>query len=151
MRNTPIEMTLRFIFAYAICRVIYVDSALLHPLVKINWMFSRQYCTNEASEKLAVFIVQDSVSFHFHPGATDYTAQQKKRKAHLKKINHSAVASFRCLAALPHEGGTRAGILPGCPSLDRGSREAELRFTAGQPAKITSNKLQCILRYYSLG
>ncbi|KER26428.1 hypothetical protein T265_06342 [Opisthorchis viverrini] len=39
-----------------------------------------------------------------------------------------AVAPFRCLAAMPHEGGTRARILPGSPSLDRGSREAEVEF-----------------------
>ncbi|KER28151.1 hypothetical protein T265_04981 [Opisthorchis viverrini] len=42
--------------------------------------------------------------------------------------NRSAVAPFRCLAAMPHEGGTGAGILPSCPSLDRGSREAEVGF-----------------------
>ncbi|KAG5446963.1 hypothetical protein CSKR_107023 [Clonorchis sinensis] len=30
---------------------------------------------------------------------------------------------------MPPEGCTRAGILPGCPSLDRGSREAEVRTT----------------------
>ncbi|KAG5449382.1 hypothetical protein CSKR_101173 [Clonorchis sinensis] len=29
---------------------------------------------------------------------------------------------------MPPEGGTRAGMLPGCPSLDRGSREAEFGF-----------------------
>ncbi|KAG5452240.1 hypothetical protein CSKR_112514 [Clonorchis sinensis] len=29
---------------------------------------------------------------------------------------------------MPPEGTTRAGILPGCPSLDRGSREAEVGF-----------------------
>ncbi|KER32055.1 hypothetical protein T265_01832 [Opisthorchis viverrini] len=40
----------------------------------------------------------------------------------------SAVAPFRCLAAVPPEGCTRAGILPGCPSLDRGSREAGVGF-----------------------
>ncbi|KER28469.1 hypothetical protein T265_04697 [Opisthorchis viverrini] len=28
---------------------------------------------------------------------------------------------------MPREGGMRAGILPGCPSLDGGSREAEVR------------------------
>ncbi|GAA47273.1 hypothetical protein CLF_100161 [Clonorchis sinensis] len=38
---------------------------------------------------------------------------------------YSAVTPFRCLAAMPPEGSTRAEILPGCPSLDRGSREAE--------------------------
>ncbi|KAG5454334.1 Trafficking kinesin-binding protein 1, partial [Clonorchis sinensis] len=35
---------------------------------------------------------------------------------------------FWCLAAMPPEGSTRAEILPGCPSLDRGSREAEMGF-----------------------
>ncbi|KAG5446287.1 hypothetical protein CSKR_110327 [Clonorchis sinensis] len=29
---------------------------------------------------------------------------------------------------MPQEGSTKAGILPGCPSLDRGSREAEVGF-----------------------
>ncbi|KER27853.1 hypothetical protein T265_13717, partial [Opisthorchis viverrini] len=42
--------------------------------------------------------------------------------------NPSAVAPFRCLTALPPEGCTRAWILPGCPSLDRESREAEVGF-----------------------
>ncbi|KER22729.1 hypothetical protein T265_14798, partial [Opisthorchis viverrini] len=32
----------------------------------------------------------------------------------------SAVAPLRCLAAVSPEGTTRVGILPGCPSLDRG-------------------------------
>ncbi|KER31770.1 hypothetical protein T265_02007 [Opisthorchis viverrini] len=36
------------------------------------------------------------------------------------------VAPFRCLAAVPPEGSTRAWILPGCQSLDRESREAWL-------------------------
>ncbi|KER22499.1 hypothetical protein T265_14836, partial [Opisthorchis viverrini] len=38
------------------------------------------------------------------------------------------VAPFRCLAAMPPEGSTSVGVLPGCPSLDRGSREAEVGF-----------------------
>ncbi|KER27447.1 hypothetical protein T265_05488 [Opisthorchis viverrini] len=43
--------------------------------------------------------------------------------------NRSAVAPFRCLAAMPYEGSsTRAGVLSGCPSQDRGSREAEVGF-----------------------
>ncbi|KER22309.1 hypothetical protein T265_14884, partial [Opisthorchis viverrini] len=40
-----------------------------------------------------------------------------------------AAAPFRGLAATPPEGSTRTGILPGCPSLDRGRREAEARST----------------------
>ncbi|KER27413.1 hypothetical protein T265_05520 [Opisthorchis viverrini] len=38
----------------------------------------------------------------------------------------SAVTSFRCLATIPPEGSTSAGILPGCPSLDKGSRETRI-------------------------
>ncbi|KAG5446642.1 hypothetical protein CSKR_108301, partial [Clonorchis sinensis] len=41
---------------------------------------------------------------------------------------HSAVATFWCLAAMPPEGSTSAGILPGCPGLDRRSRDAEIGF-----------------------
>ncbi|KER24476.1 hypothetical protein T265_07845 [Opisthorchis viverrini] len=48
-----------------------------------------------------------------------------KRK---KKRKRSAVAPFRCLAAMPPEGSTGARILPGCSSLDRGSRVAEVGF-----------------------
>ncbi|KER19681.1 hypothetical protein T265_11609 [Opisthorchis viverrini] len=33
-----------------------------------------------------------------------------------------------CLAIMPAEGGTKAGLLPGCPSLDRSSRDAEVGF-----------------------
>ncbi|KAG5447289.1 Heat shock cognate 71 kDa protein [Clonorchis sinensis] len=45
-----------------------------------------------------------------------------------RATNSSAVTPFRCLAAMPPEGSTRAEVLPGCPSLDRGSREAEVGF-----------------------
>ncbi|KAG5441813.1 RILP-like protein [Clonorchis sinensis] len=47
--------------------------------------------------------------------------------ARLKK-NSLAVISFRCLAATPSKRSTRAGILPGCPNLGRGIREAEVGF-----------------------
>ncbi|KAG5455256.1 hypothetical protein CSKR_106438, partial [Clonorchis sinensis] len=40
----------------------------------------------------------------------------------------SAAAPLRRPNAMPPEGSTRAGILPGCPSLDRGSREAVVGF-----------------------
>ncbi|KER33471.1 hypothetical protein T265_00588 [Opisthorchis viverrini] len=48
--------------------------------------------------------------------------------SNVKERKPSAVALFRCLAAMPPEGSTRVGILPGCPSLDRGSRVAEVGF-----------------------
>ncbi|KAG5453153.1 hypothetical protein CSKR_106980 [Clonorchis sinensis] len=46
----------------------------------------------------------------------------------MRWLSLSAVAPFRCLTAMPPEGSARAGILPGCPSLDRGSREAQVGF-----------------------
>ncbi|KAG5441434.1 hypothetical protein CSKR_107659, partial [Clonorchis sinensis] len=46
----------------------------------------------------------------------------------LLTAKRSAVAPFRCLAALPPGGSTKAGILAGCPSLDKGCRETEIRF-----------------------
>ncbi|KAG5443303.1 hypothetical protein CSKR_109065 [Clonorchis sinensis] len=49
-----------------------------------------------------------------------------------------AVAPFRCLAAMPPEGSTRAGILPGCPGLDRGSREAEVGI---EPRTLRSERI----------
>ncbi|KER25792.1 hypothetical protein T265_06822 [Opisthorchis viverrini] len=57
------------------------------------------------------------------------TGQDSLRPVCLGQANNrSAVTPFRCLAATPHEGDTRAEILPGLPSLDRGSREAEVGF-----------------------
>ncbi|KER33627.1 hypothetical protein T265_00518 [Opisthorchis viverrini] len=35
------------------------------------------------------------------------------------KYSRSAVAPLWCITAMPPEGGTRAGILPRCPSLNR--------------------------------
>ncbi|KAG5449397.1 hypothetical protein CSKR_101160 [Clonorchis sinensis] len=46
---------------------------------------------------------------------------KQRLRTHIK--NHPAVAPFRCPTAMPPEGSTRAGILPGCLSLDRGSRQ----------------------------
>ncbi|KER22025.1 hypothetical protein T265_09779 [Opisthorchis viverrini] len=56
--------------------------------------------------------------------------QRKSRgKGQVRNTDHPVnVTPFRCLAAMSLEGSTRAGILPGCPSLDRGCREADLRL-----------------------
>ncbi|KER20313.1 hypothetical protein T265_11120 [Opisthorchis viverrini] len=56
---------------------------------------------------------------------------------------HSDLTPFRCLNAMPPEGSTRAWILPGCPSLNRGSREAEVGFeprTFWSPVSMDSPK-----------
>ncbi|KAG5441639.1 Guanine nucleotide-binding protein subunit alpha-11 [Clonorchis sinensis] len=59
------------------------------------------------------------------------------------KKNRSAVAPFRCLTATPPEGSTRARILPGCPSLDRGSREAEVGFEPRTFRSVNSRSGHC--------
>ncbi|KER31380.1 hypothetical protein T265_02427 [Opisthorchis viverrini] len=53
--------------------------------------------------------------------------------------NRSAVAPFRCLAAMPPGGSTRAGVLPECPSPDRRSRVAEVGFEPSNPDLPVSN------------
>ncbi|KER33662.1 hypothetical protein T265_12575, partial [Opisthorchis viverrini] len=40
----------------------------------------------------------------------------------IRSNNSSVATAFRCLTAMPSKGSTRAGIVPGCPSLDRGSQ-----------------------------
>ncbi|KER33000.1 hypothetical protein T265_12711, partial [Opisthorchis viverrini] len=62
--------------------------------------------------------------------------------------DRSAVASFRCLTAMLREGSTRAGILPGCPSLNKESREAEAVF---EPRTVRHHcvHIQTILPYGS--
>ncbi|KAG5453899.1 hypothetical protein CSKR_108574, partial [Clonorchis sinensis] len=63
------------------------------------------------------------IMFYLNPTWTDSTNTLVCMSA-----GFSTVAPFRCLAAMSREGSTRAGILPGCPSLDRRIREAEVGF-----------------------
>ncbi|KAG5452103.1 hypothetical protein CSKR_107920 [Clonorchis sinensis] len=44
------------------------------------------------------------------------------------EINKSDVSPFRCLPAMPTEGGTMAEIVSVCPSLDRSNRDAEVGY-----------------------
>ncbi|KAG5446665.1 hypothetical protein CSKR_112978 [Clonorchis sinensis] len=52
-----------------------------------------------------------------------------------REKHRSTVAPVPCLTAMPPEGSTRAGMLPGCPSLDKDSRETEIGF---EPRKFWS-------------
>ncbi|KER28358.1 hypothetical protein T265_04815 [Opisthorchis viverrini] len=61
--------------------------------------------------------------------------------------NRSAVTPFRCLAAMPPEGNMWAIILPGCPSLDRGRREAEVGF---EPQTLQSAQSPSLRQPYVL-
>ncbi|KAG5450259.1 hypothetical protein CSKR_112437 [Clonorchis sinensis] len=53
-------------------------------------------------------------------------------------IKCPAVASFWCPAVLQPEGSTRARIIPDCPGLDRGNREAEVAFEPGPRPCVAS-------------
>ncbi|KER22822.1 hypothetical protein T265_09157 [Opisthorchis viverrini] len=55
--------------------------------------------------------------------------------------NRSAVAPFRYLTVMPPEGCSRAEILPGRPSLDRGSRVAEVGFEPWTFRSVTTGPL----------
>ncbi|KER29677.1 hypothetical protein T265_03778 [Opisthorchis viverrini] len=61
-------------------------------------------------------------------GASRIQSAQDGSRNSNKNNNCSAVTLFRCLTAMLPEGSTRVGMLPGYPSLDRGSREAEVGF-----------------------
>ncbi|KAG5454321.1 hypothetical protein CSKR_109227, partial [Clonorchis sinensis] len=103
----------------------------------VDWVF-----TEDSSESLVYGVVQLNV---LHRGRLMFQLVRCSRYRSvffLKETTHkvsesdtvnldtngSAVTPFRCLATTPPEGSTRAGILTGCPSLDRGSREAEVGF-----------------------
>ncbi|KER27434.1 hypothetical protein T265_13801, partial [Opisthorchis viverrini] len=77
--------------------------------LQINLVFTR-----DSTESLIYDVLQLNV---LHTGRLMFHEKEKRKRP--------AVAPFRCLAAMPPEGSTRAGTPLGCPSLDRGSREAE--------------------------
>ncbi|KER23969.1 hypothetical protein T265_08265 [Opisthorchis viverrini] len=74
----------------------------------------------------------DSLRVKHHFGTHTYileAALSRKVACLWTSIPRTAVTPFWwCLAAMSPEGSTRAGILSGCPSLDRGIREAEVGF-----------------------
>ncbi|KER27728.1 hypothetical protein T265_05287 [Opisthorchis viverrini] len=71
-------------------------------------------------EHAADFILD--LGFEDEPKA-DVPPVKLRKQRFVKKV-----ASFRCLTVIPPEGSTRTGILPGSPSLDKRSRDAEVGF-----------------------
>ncbi|KER22160.1 hypothetical protein T265_09666 [Opisthorchis viverrini] len=88
--------------------------------IRTNWVIVSSHRTllKISTAVLCVFVSHTRES----PGRGDFGG------CRYDTTNRSAVAPFRCLTAMPPKGCTRAGILPGCPSLDRESREAEVGF-----------------------
>ncbi|KAG5453781.1 hypothetical protein CSKR_113837 [Clonorchis sinensis] len=76
------------------------------------------------SAKHTTHIIESDSDIIFKQLITSYAPESLYKR----KKNRSAVTPFRCLAAMLPEGSTMAEILSGCPSLDRGSREAEVGF-----------------------
>ncbi|KAG5448290.1 hypothetical protein CSKR_110459 [Clonorchis sinensis] len=86
--------------------------------LQINLVFARDSPGTQLNLSLVMFPVGFSYMVRCHVGVVRQNVWDVR----------SAVTPFRCLAAMPPMGNTRAGMLPGCPSLDRGSREAEVGF-----------------------
>ncbi|KAG5454672.1 hypothetical protein CSKR_104954 [Clonorchis sinensis] len=110
------------------CITIFIEQVVTHVLTPnledLEFVLIRPLSTGERGTR-------DSFSAPFSPRTTKASLSLPPGR-HMDVLfmtqNCSAVESFRCLTAMPPEGSTRAGILPGCPSLDRGSREAEVGF-----------------------
>ncbi|KER24077.1 hypothetical protein T265_08167 [Opisthorchis viverrini] len=63
--------------------------------------------------------------------------------------NRSTVTPFRCLTAMPPEGSARTRILPGSPSLDMGSRVAEVGFESRTFRSVNSRYNYRAIRKWS--
>ncbi|KAG5446188.1 Adapter molecule Crk [Clonorchis sinensis] len=61
-------------------------------------------------------------------------------------IVRSAVAPFRCIT----EGSANVDVLPGCPGLEPGSREAEVRFEPQTYRSMVSDPIRAISSTYSI-
>ncbi|KER27383.1 hypothetical protein T265_13810, partial [Opisthorchis viverrini] len=79
-----------------------------------------------------------AILLHFDRTVPNIHTSSARRGLILFKKNRSALTPFRCLASMLPEGSPRAGILSGCPSLDRGSREAEVGFEPRTFRSLTS-------------
>ncbi|KAG5442659.1 Phospholipase A-2-activating protein, partial [Clonorchis sinensis] len=91
--------------------------------------FLTQHITSIRYFKVSTSAISGFLWDTFHP--EDYKSGNSSREHRFQPVLGSfdvAVACFRCLTAMPPEGSTRDRILPGCPNLDRGSREAEVGF-----------------------
>ncbi|KAG5453770.1 Endoplasmic reticulum-Golgi intermediate compartment protein 3 [Clonorchis sinensis] len=86
-------------------------------------------------------------------GFRDYSSTMSFLLSLSKSPMSITVTPFRCLAAMPPEGSTRTEILPGCPSLDRRSRKAEVVFKplTFRSVNSSSNHLSHLAPETSLG
>ncbi|KER22850.1 hypothetical protein T265_09126 [Opisthorchis viverrini] len=91
-------------------------------------------------------------SLQFYLNAMFYLNQNWTEFDRYSNLHTNVVftAPFRCLAAMPPEGCTRVGILPGCPSLDRGSREAEVGFEPWTFRSVNSRSNPWIISHQRL-
>ncbi|KAG5446532.1 Heat shock 70 kDa protein 4 [Clonorchis sinensis] len=115
-----------------------------NPCIKINRLYSAGWLANGAGFPI---LSQPAGQFgYINAGPTQVTGNQVnhsscalgqcnvgllcKRIYNLSFTSQSAITPFRCLAAMPPEECTRAGILPGCSSLVMESQETEVGFKA---------------------
>ncbi|KER20389.1 LOW QUALITY PROTEIN: hypothetical protein T265_15330 [Opisthorchis viverrini] len=86
-------------------------------------------CVNvESSKPYQSPITEEQVSLFISTETTRVTYSKFLFCSNIAEQSRSAVTRFLCLAVMLSEGNARAEMLPGCPSLDRGSLEAEVEF-----------------------
>ncbi|KER21127.1 hypothetical protein T265_10487 [Opisthorchis viverrini] len=87
-------------------------------------MFYNSMCHTQATSCFSWHDSRD-IAVYFHKGNYSQLLKKLRESFSSEKINRSAATPSH---AMPPEGSTRAWILPGCPNLDRGNRDAEVRF-----------------------
>ncbi|KER32895.1 hypothetical protein T265_12734, partial [Opisthorchis viverrini] len=111
------------------------DNGCLRTLARVGWC--RQIRNEAVRKRVLGCVTGASIEECVHP-------QKLCWLGYVLRMPNHPVAPLRCLAAMPHEGGTRAGILSGRPSLDRGSREAEIGFEPRTSPSVNSRSYHSV-------
>ncbi|KAG5446775.1 Nuclear speckle splicing regulatory protein 1 [Clonorchis sinensis] len=110
-----------------------------------NYIYARPRVTTDAQLEEARQRYLARKAAGIHPVIVDSDRSGVHLRCFPMRCNTQSTkdSSGSCLTAVPPEGSTGAEILPGCPSLDRGSREAEVRFEPRtlQSVNLRSNHL----------
>ncbi|KER26173.1 hypothetical protein T265_14058, partial [Opisthorchis viverrini] len=110
------------------------DERILNPDVAFG--YAPLMSSNKSHTRAQFFLPPSPLTRMFEPGQEDglsndshVSMHSTKSRSHQRlKCSSSAAAPCRCATAMLPERSTRAEILWGCRSLDRGSRELEIGF-----------------------
>ncbi|KAG5446685.1 hypothetical protein CSKR_112571 [Clonorchis sinensis] len=118
-----------------------VYDVLQPPHVSVGTIFdilrSRQVSTPWGSSGRRRPWVSVNLMLHLNPNCMEFDKYTHLRTSRIEE-NHPALAQFRCLLLIPPVRSTKAGILIGCPSPDRGRRDTEVGFQPGTTWSVNS-------------